>query len=160
MGNSLKLVKWIGIGAVVLIVVAIGMAVMKGFDSFIDEDSDKLIIIDNNELKNKLAPYTGMINGTKVRQMCNFMAQNAEENENDFRMLPDLAYQATGGEDFKIIESVKGDSKASTIKTAGTKFDAKHNYMVELVENKQGRVTGVIVKYNEEVEYTFEPSDT
>ena len=71
MGNSLKLTKWIGIGLAIMIIIALGMAVIKGFDSFMAEDSDKLEIVDTNEINNTFAPYKGKITGTKVRQLIN-----------------------------------------------------------------------------------------
>ena len=79
MGSSLKLGKWIGIGFVIMAVIFIGMAVMRGFDSFIAEDGDKLELVNNHELNNGLSPYKGAIKGTRVRQLFNYLAKNAKD---------------------------------------------------------------------------------
>ena len=69
MGNSFKLIKYIGIGAVVMIVIAFAMFAMKGFDTFIAEDSEALEVIDSHEVYVKVSPYEGRIMGSKVRRL-------------------------------------------------------------------------------------------
>lgn len=159
MGSSLKIVKWIGIGFVIMAVVFIGMAVMRGFDSFIAEDSDKLEIVDNHELNNGLAPYKGSIKGTKVRQLFNFLAQNAEDNKK-YDELPDIAYQLHAGDKFIIIESTVKKSNEALISKAASKFDSTVTYTVEFTYSKRGIVNSVIVKAEEDVDYKFEPNET
>lgn len=158
MGNSFKLIKWIGIGAAVLLVIALGMTVIKGFDSFIAEDSDKLEIGDTNEFNNKLAPYKGKITGTKVRQLCNVLVKNIAENSNDAYKLPDIAYQLTGGAEFEIINSTVDKTNEKEIKAISTKFDTTYSYTVEFVYSDE-LITGIIIKHNENEKYTFTPDE-
>ena len=157
MGNSFKLIKWIGIAAAVLLVIALGMTVIKGFDGFMAEDSDKLTIGDNSEFNNKFAPYKGKITGTKVRQLCNVLATNIAENETNPEKLPDLAYQLTGGAEYKVINSTVDKTNVKEIKAISVKFDTTYSYMVDFVYAKDGTITGIIVKHNEKDKYTFEP---
>lgn len=159
MGNSFKLIKWIGIGAVVLLVIALGMTVIKGFDSFMAEDSDKLEIGDTNEFNNKLAPYKGKITGTKIRQLCNTLVKNIEENSNNPEKLPDIAYQLTGGADFEIIKSTVDKTNEKEIKAVSTKFDTTYSYTVEFIYSEDGIITGIIIKHNENEKYTFTPDE-
>ena len=154
MGNSFKLIKWIGIGAAVLLVIALGMTVIKGFDSFMAEDSDKLEIGDTNEFNNKLAPYKGKITGTKVRQLCNVLVKNIAENSNDAYKLPDIAYQLNGGAEFEIINSTVDKTNEKEIKAISTKFDTTYSYTVEFVYSDE-LITGIIIKHNENVIFLF-----
>ena len=157
MGNSFKLIKWIGIGAAVLIVIALGMTVIKGFEGFMSEDSEKLEIGDLNEFNNKLAPYKGKITGTKVRQLCNVLVNNIDENKNNAEKLPDIAYQLTGGADFEVINSTVDKTNEKEIKAISVKFDTTYSYTVEFVYSEKGLITGIIIKHNEKEKYTFEP---
>ena len=156
MGNSFKLIKWIGIGAVVLLVIALGMTVIKGFEGFMSEDSDKLEIGDLNEFNNKFAPYKGKITGTKVRQLCNVLVNNIDENKNNAEKLPDIAYQLTGGADFEVINSTVDKTNEKEIKAISVKFDTTYSYTVEFVYSEKGLITGIIIKHNEKEKYTFE----
>lgn len=158
MGSSLKLVKWIGIGFVIMAVVFIGMAVMRGFDSFIAEDGDKLEIIENHELNNGLAPYKGAIKGTRVRQLFNYLARNAKDNKN-FEELPDIAYQLHSGEKFQIIESTVKLNNSDLMNKVSAKFDSTVTYTVEFKYSKRGIVNGVIVKVDQK-DFDFEPNET
>lgn len=159
MGNSFKLIKWIGIGAAVLLVIALGMTVIKGFDSFIAEDSDKLEIGDSNEFNSKLAPYKGKITGTKIRQLCNMLVKNTEENANNPEKLPDIAYQTSGGEEYIIINSTVEDTNKDKIKDISMDFDSTYSYMVDFVYSKDGVISGIVVKHNEKDKYTFTPDE-
>ena len=159
MGSSFKLVKWIGIGFVIMAVVFIGMAVMRGFDSFIAEDSDKLEIVDNHELNNGLAPYKGAIKGTKVRQLFNFLAKNAENNK-EYSELPDIAYQIHAGDKFEIIESTVKKNNEKLISKTASKFDSTVTYTVEFTYSKKGIVNAVIVKAEEDAKFEFKPNET
>lgn len=159
MGNSFKLIKWIGIGAAVLLVIALGMTVIKGFDSFMAEDSDKLEIGDINELNNKLAPYKGKITGNKVRQLCNALVKNIEENANNPEFLPDVAYQTSGGEEFTIINSTVENPNEKEIKGISMDFDSTYSYTVDYIYSKEGIISGIIIKHNERDKYTFTPDE-
>lgn len=157
MGNSFKLIKWVGIAAAVLLVIALGMTVIKGFDGFMTEDSDKLVIGDANEFNNKFAPYKGKITGTKVKQLCNLLVTNIAENETVPEKLPDLACQLTGGADYKVIKSTVDKTNVKEIKAVSVKFDTTYSYTVDFVYSKEGTITGIIVKHNEKDKFTFEP---
>lgn len=160
MGNSFKLTKWIVIGVVVLLIITIGMAVIRGFDSFMKEDSDKLEIIDSTELNNKLAPYKGKMSGTKLRQMFDFLIKNAEANEKNPELLPDVAYQIADGDDFQIIYSTVYDLKVKEMKSISMKFDSTYNYSVDFIYSDDDIISGIIIKYNEKNKYTFTPDET
>lgn len=158
MGSSLKLGKWIGIGFVIMAVIFIGMAVMRGFDSFIAEDGDKLELVNNHELNNGLSPYKGAIKGTRVRQLFNYLAKNAKDNKNH-EELPDIAYQIYSGEKFQIIESTVKLNNSDLISKTSSKFDSTITYTVEFKYSKKGIVNGVIVKVDKK-DFDFEPNET
>ena len=157
MGNSFKLIKWIGIGVAVLLVIVLGMNVIKGFAGFVEEDSDKLEIGDLNEFNSKLAPYKGKITGTKIKQLCYFLVNNIEKNECVAEKLPDIAYQLTGGAEYKVINSTVDKTNVKEIKAVAVKFDTTYSYMVDFIYSKEGLITGIVIKHNERDKYTFEP---
>ena len=138
MGNSLKLTKWIGIGLAIMIIIALGMAVIKGFDSFMAEDSDKLEIVDTNEINNTFAPYKGKITGTKVRQLINKLIEVVESNPKNPEMLIDVAYQLAGGDDFIVINSTVDKTNEKEMKTVSMKFESTYSYNVEFLYSKKG----------------------
>ena len=159
MGNSLKLTKWIGIGVAIMIIIALGMAVIKGFDSFMAEDSDKLEIVDTNEINNTFAPYKGKITGTKVRQLINKLIEVVESNPKNPEMLIDVAYQLAGGDDFIVINSTVDKTNEKEMKTVSMKFESTYSYNVEFLYSKKGVINGIIIKYDEKSNYTFEPDE-
>ena len=159
MGNSLKLTKWIGIGLAIMIIIALGMAVIKGFDSFMAEDSDKLEIVDTNEINNTFAPYKGKITGTKVRQLINKLIEVVESNPKNPEMLIDVAYQLAGGDDFIVINSTVDKTNEKEMKTVSMKFESTYSYNVEFLYSKKGVINGIIIKYDEKSNYTFEPDE-
>lgn len=149
MGNSLKLGKMIVIAAVVMIVIAFAMVVMKGFDSFLAEDAESLEVIDSHEVYVKVSPYEGKIMGTKVRRLIDAIYKLYTTYSDDSTMLPDIAYQIHGGDKFTIVESTVEETNAKGLKELAMKFDSTHSYVVEFVYSKSGIVSGVIIKYDD-----------
>ena len=49
-----------------------------------------------NDLTSEIAAYKGMQKGVKVRRLIGILQENAEKTK-DPTMLPDIAYQASGG---------------------------------------------------------------
>lgn len=149
MGNSFKLIKYIGIGAVVMIVIAFAMFAMKGFDTFIAEDSEALEVIDSHEVYVKVSPYEGRIMGSKVRRLIDAIYKLYTTYPTDPTMLPDIAYQIHGGDEFKIIESTVEEPNEKTLKELAMKFDSTHSYDIEFVYSKKGYISGIVIKYDD-----------
>ena len=160
MGNSFKLSKWIIIGVVVLVVISIGAFVLLNSNNFFSKNGDKLELMHSDELNNKLEPYKGAMNGSKVRQLINILYDNAVKNDGNAGMLPDLAYQLNNKGNFTVINSTSDKSNASEIKSIALKFENNHVYFVEFVYNKAKTISGVIIKNNEDEVYELKPDQS
>lgn len=112
-----------------------------------------------NDLTSQIAAYKGMQKGVKVRRLVGILEQNAKKTT-DPTMLPDIAYQATGGDEFKIIKSTSAEPNSEEIGNIASKFDANYSYTVEFTYTKKREIKGVIIKYNADEKFKFEVDES
>ena len=74
-------------------------------------------------------------------------------------MLIDVAYQLAGGDDFIVINSTVDKTNEKEMKTVSMKFESTYSYNVEFLYSKKGVINGIIIKYDEKSNYTFEPDE-
>lgn len=112
-----------------------------------------------NDLTSQIAAYKGMQKGVKIRRLVGILEQNAKKTT-DPTMLPDIAYQAAGGDDFKIVKSTSAEPNYEEIGAIASKFDANYSYTVEFTYTKKREIKGVIIKYNADEKFKFEADET
>lgn len=164
MGNSFSLVKVIAIIVVILILITMGIFVFSNTDSFVKGASKKIDLTDSNEFNAKWLSYEGKQAGSKLKAMAERLISNAETNQENAAMLPDLIYQATeGGQTVNIRSTVKGKEKNNVAGFQKLKEDlnSRHTYWVKFVySEKTNLISGIIIQYSQKDNLEFTPDET
>lgn len=164
MGSSFNLVKIIAIIVVILILITMGIFVFSNTDSFVKGASNKMDLTDSNEFNAKWLSYEGKQAGSKLKAMAERLISNAETNQENAAMLPDLIYQATeGGQTVNIRSTVKGKEKNNVAGFQKLKEDlnSRHTYWVEFIySEKTNLISGIIIQYSQKDNLEFTPDET
>ncbi len=147
-----------------LLVSSVSAALVIGIIDTVQTSSNEYEIEEDdgsrgNDLTSQIAAYKGMQKGVKVRRLVGILEQNAKKTK-DPTMLPDIAYQTAGGDEFKIIKSTSAEPNYEEIGNIASKFDANYSYTVEFTYTKKREIKGVIIKYNADEKFKFEVDET
>lgn len=159
MGNSFKFIHLVTIIVVIMIVVTMGLFIMLKSQEFVS--NVELTKYDVGEFNGLWMSYEGLHKGSKLKGLFMKLKINAEENRNCPEKLIDVAYNTTGGSDFKIIKSTSKNPNVEAFQQAQNEIIPKHAYIVEFIYNeKKDLIIGILIKNHRNDKVEFVPDQT
>ena len=158
MEHSFKFMYIIAIVVVILLILSMGMYIMAKTDNLMDDFN--LNKADVSEFNAQWLIYNNIQKGSAIRGMFKKLAKNAIDNADVPYKLIDVAYNTSAGSDFTVINSTVAEPNSDAFNKAMAQMDVSHSYIVECIYNeKNGIITGMIIKNNRNDEFKFTPME-